>query len=40
MSSNKLVDEKNLLVRDNGFMLRDMDRRRDMIALRLREFGK
>lgn len=37
---NRLVDEKNFLVRDNGFTQRDLDRRRDMIVMRLREFGK
>ncbi|MES2070583.1 MAG: DUF2799 domain-containing protein [Pseudomonadota bacterium] len=37
---NRLVDEKNSLIRDNGYVQRDMDRRRDMIMMRLREFGK
>jgi hypothetical protein len=37
---NRLLDEKNALIRDNAFMQRDFNRRRDMIALRLQEFGK
>ena len=37
---NRLVDEKNFLIRDNGFVQRDADRRYDMIVMRLREFGK
>ncbi|MES2106873.1 MAG: DUF2799 domain-containing protein [Pseudomonadota bacterium] len=37
---NRLVDEKNFLIRENGFVQRDADRRYDTIVMRLREFGK
>ncbi|TFW09380.1 hypothetical protein E4K72_06350 [Oxalobacteraceae bacterium OM1] len=37
---NRLVDQKNLIGRDNGFLYRDVDRLQLELQAKLREFGR
>lgn len=37
---NRLVNDNNNLARDNSYLRRDMDRRDDLLRLRLRDFGR
>ncbi|MFM9438197.1 hypothetical protein ACFDR9_005300 [Janthinobacterium sp. CG_23.3] len=37
---NRLVNDNNAMTRDNGYLHRDLDRRYDMLRLRLRDFGR